>query len=115
MNLVTNYHKTPLQTHPKNNPPSRKWDASGNPINEEHIKPILETGVYKLEFPCGRVDEYAINIIIDNLIDQVDDQGRDTGILEEIASFRHDTDVDIPTREKSYANVNGIQIMVINT
>ena len=55
----------------------RKQDASGNPIGEEHTNLILDTRVYELEFPDGGFYEYAVNIIID----QVDDQGWDTGIL----------------------------------
>ena len=45
----------------------------GNPIGEEIINPILNTRMYELEFPDERVDEYLVNIIIENLIDQVDD------------------------------------------
>ena len=54
-----------------------------------------------LEFPDGRVDEYAVTIIIDNLIDQIDDQRWDSGIIEEIVAFRRDPGVAIPTGEKS--------------
>ena len=59
----------------------RKQDALGNPIGEEHINPILDTRVYALESPDKRVDEYAVNIIIENIIDRVDYQGWDTIIL----------------------------------
>ena len=38
--------------------------------------------VHELELLDGRVEKYAVNIIIENLIDQVDDQGWDTGILQ---------------------------------
>ena len=33
-----------------------------------------------LELPDGRVDEYAVTIIIDNLIEHFNDQGKDMGI-----------------------------------
>ena len=91
----------------------KKQDSSGKPIFKEHSNPILDTRVYELEFPDVRVDEYAFNIIIDNLIDQVDDQGWDIGILEEIVAFRRDPDVDIPTGEQAYTNFNGIHHPVI--
>ena len=71
--------------------------------------------MYKLESPDRRVDEYAVNIIIENLIDYVDDQGWDTGILEEMAAFRHHPDVAIPIGEKSYTNVKRIQRQLITT
>ena len=66
-----------------------------------------------MEFPYGRVDEYAVNIIIEKLIGQVDDQGCDTGILKEIAAFRRDPDVAIPTGDQACKNVNGIKHPVI--
>ena len=53
----------------------RKRYASGNHIGEEYIKHIINTRLYKLELPDGRVDKYAVNIIIDNLIDKVDGKG----------------------------------------
>ena len=51
----------------------RKQDALGNPIGEEHRNPILDTRVYELESPDERVDEYAVNIIIEDIIDHNDD------------------------------------------
>ena len=53
-----------------------------------------------MKFSDGRVDEYAVNIIIENIIDQIDDQGWDTVILEDIVAFCADKDVAIPTGEK---------------
>ena len=84
-------------------------------IGEEHRKPILDTRAYELESPDVIFDEYALTIIIENLIDQVDEQGWDTKILEEIVAFRHDSDVAIPTREQAYTNVNRIYPTVITT
>ena len=82
-------------------------------IGEEHRKPILDTRAYELESPDVIFDEYALTIIIENLIDQVDEQGWDTKILEEIVAFRHDSYVAIPTREQAYTNVNRIQLPII--
>ena len=68
-----------------------------------------------MEFLDGGVCVYEVNIIIKNLIDQVDDQGWDIGILEEIVDFSCDPDVFIPTKEQAYTNVNRIQHLVITT
>ena len=51
----------------------RKQDTLGNPIEREHINPKLKTWIYELELLNGKFDEYAVNIIIENIIDQVDD------------------------------------------
>ena len=93
----------------------RKQDALGNPIGEEHINHLLDTRIYELEFPDRRVYEYPVIIIIENPIDQIDNQGWNTGILEEILAFRCDTDVAITTGDQSYTNINGIQHPVITT
>ena len=77
-----------------------KRDTLGNPIGEEHKNPILDTRAQKLELPDGRDDAYVVNIIIENLIDQIDDQVWDSGVLEEIVSFFRDPDVAIPTGEQ---------------
>ena len=53
--------------------------------------------------------KYSVNILIDNLIDHIDNQGWDTVILEDIVDFRHDPDVAITTGEHTYTNDNGIQ------
>jgi hypothetical protein len=37
--------------------------------------PILDTGVYEVTFPDCHVDEYAANIIIENMYQQVDSDG----------------------------------------
>ena len=52
----------------------RKRDASVKLIGEEHSNLILNTRVYYLEFPGGRVDDYGLKIVIENLIYQVDNQ-----------------------------------------
>ena len=70
--------------------------------------------MFELELPDGRVDEYAVNIIIENTIDQIDDQGWDTVILEDIVAFRSDPYVAISIGEQLYTNFNGIQRPLIN-
>ena len=42
----------PVLTKVKN----RKRDSAGNPVGEHNDNPILDTRVYALEFPDGRVE-----------------------------------------------------------
>lgn len=94
----------------------RKRDSMGNAVGSSNANPILDTRVYELEFPDGRVEEYGVNIIAENLMAQVDGDGWDCGILEEIVSFRKDEAVAIPRgEERATATVNGIQKPVITT
>jgi hypothetical protein len=39
------------------------------------MNPILDTRVYDVEFPDGRVDKYAANVIAESMFAQVDDEG----------------------------------------
>ena len=70
--------------------------------------------MYQLEFPDGRVDEYSVNIIAENLMTQVDDNGWDTGVLKEIVSFRRDAKIAID-KDNGSILVNGISKPVITT
>ena len=49
----------------------RKLDYKGHPIGSPNANPILDPRIYELEFPDGRVEEYSVNIIIENILDQV--------------------------------------------
>ena len=93
----------------------RKRDALGNPIRKEHSNPILYTRIHELGLPDRIVDKYSVKVIIENIIEQVDDQVWDNGILEEIVAFRCDPDVDITTGDQGYKNANRIQRPVITT
>ena len=59
----------------------RKRDSDGNPIGIRNAKPILDTRIYQLEFPDGRVEEYGMNVLIENLMSQIDDDGYDIVFL----------------------------------
>jgi len=41
-------------------------------------------------FPDGRIEEYSVNVIAENLLTMADDNGWDCGLLEEIEDFRRD-------------------------
>ena len=93
----------------------RKRDHLGNPIGLPNDNPILDTRIYQLEFPDGRVEEYGMNIIAENLISHTDENGWDTGIFEEIISARTDPNVAIPQGEHATTNINGRDKPIITT
>jgi hypothetical protein len=67
---------------------SRKRNSSGRLVGEAHPNPILDTRVFNIEFPDGHVEEYATNVVAENLYSQVDENGFDTGIFDEIVDHR---------------------------
>ena len=84
--------------------------------NETHLddslvrpipNPILVSRIYNVEFPAdGHMEEYATNIVAENLYSRVDEDGFDTGIFDEI--------VDHHSNNQSIKASNGL-IMVGNT
>ena len=62
----------------------RKRDADGNPVGTAHPNPIMDTRVYEVEFPDGHTEDFAANIIAQNVYAQVDPEGRRYLLLDEI-------------------------------
>lgn len=53
---------------------NRKHD-SDDPIGVALKNPVLDTKIYEVQFPDGHVEEYAANVIAENIYSQVDIQG----------------------------------------
>lgn len=68
----------------------RKHDSDGNPVGIAHNNPILDTGIYKVQFPDGHAQEYAANVIADNIYSQVDADGNRPLIFQEITDHKKD-------------------------
>ena len=60
----------------------RKRNADSVAIGEYHQNPILDTRIFQVEHPDGRVEEYATNVIAESLLGNVDDQGYDVGWID---------------------------------
>ena len=70
---------------------SRKRDADGNPIGKANSNPILDTRVYEVQFPDGHLEEYSANVIAESMYSQVDDEGNQFLLLQEIVDHRKDS------------------------
>ena len=62
----------------------------GIDIGEYNANRMLHTKVYEMMFPDGAMEQYASNIIVENLMNQVDDDGHHFQLLEEIIDNRTD-------------------------
>jgi hypothetical protein len=69
---------------------ARKRDADGNPIGIANQNPILDTLIYEVQFPDGHTESYAANIIVENMYAQVDHEGNQFLLLDEIIDHRSD-------------------------
>ena len=92
----------------------RKRDNDGNVVGQKHSNPLLDTRVYQLEFPDGRVEEYSMNIILENIANQVDSEGFDLGIFQEVAGHRFN-DEAIPEGPEAHTELNGRIKPIITT
>ena len=66
----------------------RARDRDGMPIGEYHHNPILNSRVYDVMFPDGSIQQYAANIIAENIFSQVDEDGHRFMLLDEIVDHR---------------------------
>ncbi len=66
----------------------RKRTADGTAIGTSNPNPILDTRIFEVEFPDGHVDAYTTNVIAESLYSNVDDDGFNTGLLEEIIDHK---------------------------
>ena len=93
----------------------RKRDYNNDPVGKKDVNPILDSRVYELEFPDEWVEEYAVNVIAENLLEQADDEGWDSGMLAEVIDHRVDNKIAIPTSEGTITSYNGSKRNVITT
>ena len=83
----------------------RKHDLDGNPIGQAHANPLLDSRVYEVEFPDedGHTEEYAANIITENIYAEVDAEGNQFLIMDEIIG--HKADENGITKEEQWIQV----------
>ena len=87
----------------------------GKLVGHPKKKSILDTIIYELEFPDYHVEYYLVNTILENLLEQVDSDGWDTGLLYKIVSFCYDPNVIIQKEYDEFTRVDTIENTVITT
>jgi hypothetical protein len=85
----------------------RKRDMNGNPIGRKNSNPILDSRVYEVQFPDGHVEEFAANVIAECIYSQVDNEGNQYLMLQEIVDHKKDESVAIPWDKMWIESHNG--------
>ena len=62
----------------------RKRTSDGAIIGTYNSNPILDTRVFDVEYPDGRIEAFTTNMIAESLYSNVDDEGFTVGLLDEI-------------------------------
>ena len=68
----------------------RKQTSNREVVREANPNTILDTRIYKLEFPDGAVAEYSIKTISENLFNQATDGRWDSSLFSHIIFLRKD-------------------------
>ena len=68
----------------------RSVDKDGNFIGNYNEDPILNTVIYDVEFQDGVIKPYSANVIAQNILDQVDNDGCPNQMLDSISDYSKD-------------------------
>ena len=68
----------------------RAEDLDGTKVGVYHQNPLIDTREYKLKYNYGTHDNYFANVIAKNLYSQVDSEGNQFLILEDISNNKSD-------------------------
>ncbi|KAI2498349.1 Reverse transcriptase (RNA-dependent DNA polymerase) [Fragilaria crotonensis] len=86
----------------------RLKDNEGIPVGTANDNPLLDSRKYEIEYADGNIEELTANIIAENLIAQVDEEGRRQMMLDEIIDHRVNEDA-IPKSQGTYVNPYGVK------
>jgi hypothetical protein len=70
-------------------------ESDGTTRDTANSNPILDSCVYKVQFSDGYTVEYAVNVIAEAIYVQVDEEGHEHLILDEIIKYHNDTAIFI--------------------
>ena len=93
----------------------RKRDANNNSVCSPHSNPILDSILYELELPDGRVEQCSKNVLVKHIMAQTDDDGWSVGLLDEILNFRKDDSIAIHQQSGYITSINGQKKPIIPT
>ena len=93
---------------------NRLNDKEGMPIRPAHTNSLLDSRLYEIEYADGHIDELTANVIAENLIAQVDKEGRRQMMLGEIMDHRELHDA-IPKSKGTYVHLYGVKRQKMTT
>jgi hypothetical protein len=79
----------------------RLMDEEGLPVGRPSLNPLLDSRKYEVDYADGYIEQLTATIIAENLIAQVDDEGRRQMMLSEIIDHRVLPDA-IPQSQGTY-------------
>jgi hypothetical protein len=92
----------------------RSRGLDGKPIGCAHSNVLFDFREYEVKFTDGSQEKYQANVIAENLYAQVDDEGRQFSVLEEIVDHSKDN-MAVPISEGTVRSANGTEKAKVTT
>ena len=92
----------------------RKLDDEGKPTGKANNNPLLDSRQYEVEYLDGATEILTANIIAENLLSQVDEEGHQQMLFDEIIDHRRSSKA-IGKEEGFYLNPSGIRSRIRTT
>jgi hypothetical protein len=86
----------------------RAVDVEGKPVGRPSTNPLLDARQYEVEFMDGDTEILTANIIAENSLAQVDEEGHRQMLIEEIEDH-HITDDAIPIDQGTFPTPSGMK------
>jgi hypothetical protein len=93
---------------------ARATDYAGRPIGKAHSNPLLDGRLYEVELDDGTTDRYFANQIAENIWAQVDTEGRQVLVMQEICDHRKNERA-IPIADGYTIKRNGEKVPKVTT
>ena len=92
----------------------RAKGSTGEPIGRAHANPLFDTREYVVEFTDGTTENYFANVIAENMYAQIDSEGQQYQLLNEIVDHRADNTA-IPVEQGFVRSRNGNEVPKVTT
>jgi hypothetical protein len=83
-------------------------DSMGKSLGRAHANPLFDTREYDVEFMDGTVEKYQANLIAENIYAQVDEEGCQYLLLQEITDHKSDA-MAVPISNGMTRSANGME------
>ena len=92
----------------------RALDVDGSPIGSRNHNPLLDSRVFEVEYEDGTIEPMLTNVIAENILSQVDDEGHKQIMMDEIIDHRRNESAisDRNTRQKRLKTTKGWDLCV---
>ena len=92
-----------------------KRDSHAQPVGRAGNDPVLDSRIYEFEYPDGRVEEYSMNTILENLVEQVGSNDWDVILLDKILVVRRDSNTSVMQGLDAVTTIMGRKRPIITT